>query len=311
LFAVLSVGCSSLPEQINEVKSNKLHLDIHQVNNLTKHLKVLSADNMAGRKFASKENIRAQNYIVSSLKSSDVLPFQKRFRHSFQHKSLLSTKLGTNIIGMVKGTVFPEQFIVLSAHYDHLGKIGSKVYNGTDDNASGTAAALTFAQTIVKNQLKHSVIFLFTDGEEVNLLGAKAFVSQQSSLLSQIILNINIDMIGGSFSTKRLHYIENRLETILPNKNEFLMELPNYSSISLKKGFKRKLYQSNVSTSWINASDHAVFNRNQIPFIYFGVGEHKNYHTTHDDFSHANLSFFIKASQSILQFLYLFDENIE
>ena len=145
---------------------------------------------MAGRKFASVESSQAQNYIISSLADNNVQPFQEKFRHSFKHKSFLYQKEGHNIIGYVKGTSFPDQYIVLSAHYDHLGKKGSRVYNGADDNASGTAAVLSFAQAIGRMPLKYSVIFLFTDGEEVNLLGAKAFINQQKHLLPQIRLNI-------------------------------------------------------------------------------------------------------------------------
>ena len=267
---------------------------------------------MAGRKFASVESKQAQNYIISSLINNNVQPFQKKFRHPFTYKSFISQREGNNIIGYVKGTSFPNQYIVISAHYDHLGKKGSKVYNGADDNASGTAAVLAFGEAIAKMPLKHSVIFLFTDGEEVNLLGAKAFISQQKSFLPQIKLNINIDMIAGSDSTNRLHYIDNRLDIILSqNKREHLSSLSKDSAIKIKRGFKRGGYRGNRTTSLINASDHASFNRKHIPFIYFGVGEHKNYHTTHDNFNNVNLPFFIQACQSIFHYLTFFDENIQ
>jgi len=275
-------------------------------------LETLSADNMAGRQFASAESTQAQNYIISSLVNNNVQPFQKKFRHPFKHKSFISHKEGNNIIGYVKGTSYPNQYIVISAHYDHLGKKGSKVYNGADDNASGTAAVLAFGQAISKKPLKHSVILLFTDGEEVNLLGAKAFISQQKLLLPHIKLNINIDMIAGSTSTKRLHYIDKRLDNILPqNKIEHLTSLSKDSAIKIKRGFKRDFYKTSKTTSWINASDHAPFNQKQIPFIYFGVGEHKNYHTTNDEFNNVNLPFFIQACQSIFHYLTFFDENIQ
>jgi len=276
------------------------------------HLKMLSADNMAGRKFASTESTQAQNYIIASLVNNNVQPFQKKYRHPFTFKSFIFEKEGNNIIGYVKGTRFPNQYIVLSAHYDHLGQKGSKIYNGADDNASGTAAILAFAEAIAKQPLKYSVIFLFTDGEEVNLLGAKAFISQQKLLLPQIKLNINIDMIAGSKSTNKLYYIDKRLDTILPqDKIKHLRLLSNSSAIRIKRGFKGGGYRGNRTTSFINASDHASFNRKHIPFIYFGVGEHKNYHTINDEFNNVNLSFFIHACQSIFQYLTFFDENIE
>jgi len=266
---------------------------------------------MAGRKFGSSEITKAQNYIISSLINSNVQPFQDKFRHSFKHKTFTSQNEGNNIIGIVKGTKFPDQYIVLSAHYDHLGKKGAKIYNGADDNASGTAAVLAFGQAIAKKPLKYSVIFLFTDGEEINLLGAKAFISQQEKLLSQIRLNINIDMIAGSQNTRKLHYIENRLEKILPQQQlKDFSALLSGSAIKIKRGFKREFYKANRATNWNNASDHGSFNRKHIPFVFFGVGEHKNYHTTHDEFDNVNLPFFIQACQSIFNYLTFFDKNI-
>lgn len=266
---------------------------------------------MAGRKFSSPESINAQNYLVSSLIKSDVQPFKNKYRHPFKSKSFFSQKVGNNIIGYVKGTRFPDQFIVLTAHYDHLGRKGTKIYNGADDNASGTAALLTFGQKIATTPLNYSVIFLFTDGEEVNLLGVKAFIKEQKQLLSQIRLNINIDMIAGSKNTSKLHFIENRLEEILSvDKINYLMILPTNTAIKLKKGFKRKIYKTNRRVSWTNASDHGPFNHKRIPFIYFGVGVHNNYHTTKDNFENVNLSFYIQACQLIFQHLIFFDESI-
>lgn len=304
-------GCSSVSTSKHNTLAVKTYFDPLQVKQLTTHLAVLSADNMAGRKFSSAESIIAQNYLISSLINSSVKPFQKRFLHPFKQSTLFSQKTGNNVIGYIKGTRFPNQYIILSAHYDHLGKKGAKVYNGADDNASGTAALLTFAEKITKAPLKHSVIFLFTDGEEVNLLGAKAFISQQNRLLPQIKLNINLDMIAGSKNTKQLHYIDNRLEKILSQDNiKHLQELPSSSLIKLKRGFKRDSYSGINRTNWTSASDHGPFNSKHIPFIYFGVGIHDNYHTTHDDFKNVNLEFYIQACQSIFEYLNFFDENI-
>lgn len=310
-ITLLVFGCSSLPAPQYKNMKPITYFDHQQIEKLGNHLAFLSADNMAGRRFSSPEIIAAQNYIISSLINSDVQPFQNQFRHPFKHESFLSLKQGHNIIGYVKGTVFPNQFIVLSAHYDHLGKKGAKIYNGADDNASGTAALLAFAEIVNKAPMKHSVIFLFTDGEEVNLLGAKAFINQQKDLLPQIKLNINIDMIAGSKNTNKLHFIEHRLEQVLSqDKIKDFKGLPNNSTIKLKRGFKRDSYRGNSRISWTSSSDHGPFNRAHIPFIYFGVGMHDNYHTTHDDFDNVNLEFYIQACQSIFQYLNFFDENI-
>ena len=304
-------SCASAPKTKNTSSEVTAYFDALQIRKLSNHLAVLSADNMAGRRFASSESKIAQNYLISSLINSDVQPFQKQYIHPFTHSSFFTEKSGNNIIGYVKGTSFPEQYIVLTAHYDHLGRKGTQIYNGADDNASGTAALLAFADKITKEPLKHSVIFLFTDGEEVNLLGSKAFVSQQKQLLPQITLNINVDMIAGSKNTKQLHFIDNRLEQILSQDNiQHLRDLPSSSIIKLKRGFKRDNNRANSRVSWTGASDHGPFNSEHIPFIYFGVGMHSNYHTTNDDFENVNLEFYIQACQSIFEYLNFFDENI-
>ena len=304
-------SCASEPKTKYSSQVVKTYFDPLQIKKLSNHLAVLSSDNMAGRRFSSAESIIAQNYLISSLIKSDVQPFKKQYIHPFTHVSFFSEKSGKNIIGYVKGTSFPDQYIILSAHYDHLGKKGSKIYNGADDNASGTAALLTFADKITKSPLKHSILFLFTDGEEVNLLGSKAFISQQKQLLPQIKLNINIDMIAGSKHTKQLHFIDNRLDQILStNSINQLRQLPSSSMIKLKRGFKRNNNIVNSRINWTSASDHGPFNSEHIPFIYFGVGMHGNYHTTHDDFDSVNLEFYVQACQSIFEHLYFFDENI-
>jgi Zn-dependent M28 family amino/carboxypeptidase len=266
---------------------------------------------MAGRKFASSESKQAQNYIISSLENSNVLPFQNEFRHPFIHKTFMSERQGNNIIGFVQGSLYPKKYIVLSAHYDHLGRRGSKIYNGADDNASGVAALLTYGDVIAKKPLKHTVIFLFTDAEELNLQGSRAFIHHQKRLLPRILLNINIDMIAGSSRTRTLHFIDNRLSSILNHEKIVSFNaLSKKHNINIKHGFNNTNTTRNTKSNWINASDHGSFNRERIPFIYFGVGEHKNYHTYNDSFTNVNLPFYIQASHAIYNYLLFFDENI-
>jgi len=266
---------------------------------------------MAGRKFSSPESIKAQNYIITAMANSGVAPFQREYRHSFTRNSFFSQKQGNNIIGYVEGTSVPEQFIVLTAHYDHLGTKAGKVHNGADDNASGVAALLTFGEIVAAKPLKYSIIFLFTDGEESNLLGSKAFIKQQKQILSKIRLNINIDMIAGAKKTSKLHYIENRLEHVLSvaKFNEY-KSLATSPKIKVKRGFRRGRFTYKNNINWTSSSDHGAFNQEKIPFVYFGVGVHRNYHTSNDDFDHVNLPFFIQACQQIFKYLLFFDENI-
>ncbi len=277
------------------------------------HLGTLSSDNFEGRKFASQGSIKSQSYLISILKQLDVTAFNNQYRHTFNRSGLSQTKRGTNIIGIIEGTHYLDEYIVLSAHYDHLGTKGRKVYNGADDNASGTSALLYYAQILKENPLKHSVILLFTDGEEVDLLGAKAFISQQKIILSKVKLNINLDMISGSKRTKKLRFISKNLSRILSTQSltdfsKLQSHLNKNSVIHLTHGFRgtRTMGSKVKRNNWLMASDHGVFSKAGIPFIYFGVGTHKNYHTEFDNYGNINKTFYLAAVDAIFaQLIYV------
>lgn len=281
------------------------------------HLETLSSDEFAGRKFSSEESLITQSYLINALKKLKVSAFKGNYRHSFEQISFFSHKNGANIIGYIPGSQFPQQYIVLTAHYDHLGSKQNKVFNGADDNASGTAALLHYAKVIEQNPLKHSVIILFTDGEEADLLGAKAFVNEQKDLLVDIKLNVNLDMIAGSVSTKRLRFISRDLaQVISPEKLQKLSHLQASlkanSTTTLTAGFRNmRSAGSNIfRTNWRMASDHGAFSKAGIPFIYFGVGAHKNYHSVRDDFNGINQALFLASIDVIFQQLIFLDTAI-
>jgi Zn-dependent M28 family amino/carboxypeptidase len=279
-----------------------------------KHLATLSSDQFEGRKFSTQGSITSQLYLISILKKLNVRAFNNHYRHTFNRSGLSHTKQGTNIIGFIEGTHHINEYIILSAHYDHLGTKGRKVYNGADDNASGTAALLYYAQMLKIKPLKHSVVLLFTDGEEVNLLGAKAFISQQNKILSNVKLNINLDMIAGNKRTKKLRFISKNLSQILSTKrlNDLSLLQKHYhthSDIQLTHGFRgtKRAGSSVKRSNWLMASDHGVFSKAGIPFIYFGVGTHKNYHTESDTYGNINQTFYLAAIDAIFQQLIYVD----
>ncbi len=286
----------------NSLKTIVAMLDESQ---LTEHLKVLSSDDFSGRKLGSQGNEKSRRYIINVLKNDHVNTFAPDYRHKFVHHSWQSTTIGQNIIAVVEGTKFSEKYIVLTAHFDHLGIKGGKIYNGADDNASGTATLLSLAKQIAIKPLRYSVIFLFTDGEEVNLLGAKSFVNDYAELIPKIKLNINLDMIAGNQQTKTLHYISKNIDSLL-NEGEIqsLKNFFHHNKLKIKQGFNSVNKRSGKNlgrNGWIRASDHGVFHRKKIPFIYFGVGTHQNYHTHQDTFERVNLAFYLSASQLIYQ----------
>lgn len=274
-----------------------------------RHLHYLSSDSLEGRKVGTKGGELSQNYIVSQLKINNIKPLAEEYLIDFSILGLFSAIRGRNVVGLIEGTEFPEKFIVLSAHFDHIGGHGNKIYNGADDNASGTSALLYYAKKLQQSPLRYSVILLFTDGEEVNLNGAKAFIKQNSTLLANIVLNINLDMIAGSATTKSLRYISRGLNKLLGEDKILALQQQNYA-IQLKKGFRQQRLRGNKNINWKIASDHGVFFRQNIPFIYYGVGDHQNYHQTSDTYENINQQFFISAVDVIYQQITFIDQNL-
>jgi len=306
------LGCSVTPQKI--INTSQYVLDKEQ---LYKHIEILSSDGFGGRKLGSKGNKKAQEYIVHSLQNLNILPLGNSYYHDFTYSNLFSDKQGSNIVALINGednkNNKERKYIVLTAHFDHIGKSGNRVFNGADDNASGTAALLSVAQQLTIFPPQHDIILLFTDGEESNLKGAKAFIKEHIDILADIKLNINLDMLAGSKRSQQLHFINRGLNNVLSaNQLTTLKDIQDNSAINLKEGFK-SMSGARIGSSinsWINASDHGVFHKADIPFIYFGVGVHKNYHELSDTYQNINLQLFIGAVESIYQQFLFIDNNI-
>ncbi|MFD2166743.1 M28 family peptidase [Thalassotalea euphylliae] len=315
LIAVAALGlvaCVANKSSNTPVPQFHYHLD---KDILLKHVQYISAEDKKGRKTGTAEANLVAKYIAEKLTEFGVSPLktQNSLLHQFSFKRNFSTRQGENVVGKIKGTKHPNNFIVLTAHYDHIGTQGVSVFNGADDNASGVAALLEFARLLTVNPPEHSIILLFTDGEELNFKGAKAFAKQYKGILSNTVLNINVDMIGGDSRTKSLRYIYQRFYSVLPNDSKKGFKLLLQSSpINVKKGFDRATNIKNGTTSsWYLASDHAIFYKKKIPFIYYGVGTHRNYHKTTDTFKNLNKNMLWETSNTIYQHLRFLDQHIE
>lgn len=298
-------GCSNTSSATHLVK---LDTSLVDKSSLIEHLSVISSDRLEGRKIGTKGNIETQRYLRDKLIEIEVQPFKSHFLHQF-NSGKSKNKLGVNIAAVIPGREKSSKYIVLTAHYDHLGRKGRRIFNGTDDNASGTAALLSLASKIAIEPLAVSVLVLFTDGEENNLSGSKAFVKQNSALIENVILNINLDMISGVRSTKALHFISRRLEQISTNSKESLSLVSvEEAKFRVKRGFNQERTSGiNKRTNWNMASDHGAFHQAKIPFIYYGVGTHENYHSENDNYENANLEFFHKS----VNFVYMQLKHID
>lgn len=308
LCLVILLGCNST--NINKVGFKPLIYKIES-RQLLHHFETLSSDTFQGRKVSTQGSIKAQKYIIEQLHQLSIAPFNNKFTHSFEYNVTFSKSKGSNIIGYIEGTDKNLGYIVLTAHFDHLGTKGKQVFNGADDNASGVSSLLSISEQLAKTPLKHNVIILFTDAEENGLKGSKAFLKENQYLLSQIRLNVNMDMLAGSKNSKRLHYIHRGLNKLLSKESiEKFVKNHNYRDFSVIKGFRKERHALNKHTSWVKASDHGVFYSNGIPFIYYGVGTHRNYHSQHDEFINTNHQLLINSTNAIFQQLLFLDQTI-
>tara|TARA_R110002049_G_scaffold309271_1_gene519801 strand:- start:14002 stop:14931 length:930 start_codon:yes stop_codon:yes gene_type:complete len=261
-------------------------------NALLQYIKTLSSDTFEGRRTGTKGAEKTQNYIIHQFDSLNVLPLGKHYKQSFTFTEKRQAYQGINILGYIKGAEFPEKYIVLSAHYDHEGVKDGDTYNGADDNASGTSALFSFAEYFKNHPPKHSVILAAFDAEELGLQGAKYFVENPIIPLEDVIVNFNMDMISRN-DKNELFAVGARFNNAL---QQIVLNTPTPKNIKLRTGHDGADGQEN----WTYSSDHAAFHRKNIPFLYFGVEDHEDYHQPTDDYENIQPQFYINAVKTII-----------
>ncbi len=159
-------------------------------------ISALAADSMEGRRIDTPGGDRARAYLLRAFARIGLAPAADSFPAHFVATSRAAVLHGVNVAGMIRGTKHADRYLVLSAHYDHLGARNGVIYNGADDNASGTAAVLAMAQWFKSHPPENSIVFALFDGEESGLLGAKAFLENPPVPIERIIANVNLDMVS-------------------------------------------------------------------------------------------------------------------
>lgn len=196
---------------------------------------------------------------------------------------------GENVLAMIPGNERKEEYVLVTAHYDHLGVRDSLIYRGADDNASGTAGmmemARIFSEAAGKGYVpRRNILFMAVSGEEKGLLGSTYFVENPPFPLKQIIANVNTDMIGRVDSIYARKGDSNYIYVIGAGKmsselfdiNEFV----NASHVNLILDYK---YDDEEDPNrFFYRSDHYNFVKNGIPAIFYFNGVHEDYHKASD-----------------------------
>ncbi len=273
---------------------------------LLKDIEFLSSDAMRGRVSGSPEIIKAREFIADRFKSVGLEQFGSGYLQEFSFTRRRSGEkiAGANVVGYIKGKKYPEKYIVVTAHYDHVGVQNGEIYNGADDNASGTAALLALAERFKKERPRHSIIFAAFDAEEQGLQGSRYFVANLPVKKESIVVNVNMDMLGRNdkgelYAAGAFHY---------PQLRPVLEKVQKSAKVKVLLGHDDpKLGRDD----WTGQSDHGSFHKAGIPFIYFGVEDHEDYHRPTDDFERIQPDFYVKAVETVLSTLHLFDRQLD
>ena len=273
------------------------------------HVRTLAADSFAGRRAGTAGGAMARAYVVSAFQGAGLQPVGDSFEHPFSFSRRDSTLVqAANVVGMVRGTRHPARYIVVTAHYDHVGGPavnGDSIYNGADDNASGTAAIIELARYVAAHPGENSMLFVGFDAEEAGLRGARAFVANPPVPRDSIIMNVNLDMVSRS-PAGELYAVGTYAYPVL---RTYIERARTASRVKLLTGHEGPT--ATGSDNWTNSSDHGPFNAQKIPFLYFGVEDHAGYHKPSDEFAQITPVFFANAAETVLDVLLDLDRNLE
>ena len=279
---------------------------------LINHLNIIAGDEMEGRKTGEAGQKKAADYLRNVYKELGIEPlpgtddyFQKVPSDFMKRPFSPTLNDSENVVAYIKGSEKPDEYVIVSAHYDHVGIQNGEIYNGADDDGSGTTALLEMARIFKKaekngNGPKRSVVFLHCTGEEFGLHGSRFFANSKIIPLENIVADLNVDMIG----RRDFVYQDNKKDYIyLVGSDKLSKELHELSETMNKKYTKLRLdytYNDDQHPERIYyRSDHYNFAKYNIPVIFYYNGEHADYHKPTDTVDKIDFDEMLKRTQLI------------
>ena len=273
--------------------SSPLRIDV-DAGQLMRDVEVLAADDMEGRLAGAPSGARAREYVLRRFKEIGLPAFGGSYEYpsSFQARGIPDPRTGINLLGLIRGTARPDRYIVVTAHYDHIGIRDGQVFNGADDNATGVAAILAVARHFLKQPPQTSLVIAAVDGEEGGLRGSRALLANGPLKKESMLMNVNIDMIGRDaknilYAVGTHHY---------PQLKPYLEGVAQ-PPVELRLGHD---VPGTKVEDWTTSSDHAAFHQAGIPFIYFGVEDYENHHKASDDAATIQRELFAGATGTVI-----------
>jgi len=212
-----------------------------------------------------------------------------------------------NVIGLVAGRDRQRKRLVITAHYDHLGIRDGVLYPGADDNASGVAVLLAAARHFIRNPPRHPMLFAALDGEEIGLRGARALIDSPLLPRSRVAMAINMDMVSRSAANEIFAAGTYHSPWLTP----LLEDVQRRSGVRIRFGHDRPASLASGLEDWTLLSDHGPFHEAGVPFVYFGVEDHGDYHKPSDTADRIDPRFFGDTADMIVDAVRTFDTLVE
>lgn len=241
---------------------------------------------------SAKTLLSNEKYDLDFIKNNLETPtnFELKTKVKISYKTISEKKLARNVIGIIEGNdpELKNEFVAIGAHYDHEGIKGNQIYNGADDNGSGTVTILETARRLAseKNN-KRSILVIFHTGEEKGLLGAK-YLTSNSSFIQNTIAHINIDMVGRESEDSIYCIGASKISKELGK----LVEEANQNSAQFYLNYK--FDEPNDPNRFYYRSDHVHYANKGIPIAFFYDYMNEDYHKTTDDVEKINFTKIVK-----------------
>jgi Peptidase family M28 len=272
-----------------------------------------------GRRTGSPGGIAARAWIQERMRSAGLLSVSGAYLFPF-HFTHLSIKGivdpersfkteytdAANVIGQCVGADPKAPVMLITAHYDHLGIRSGAMYPGADDNASGIAVLLEIAEYCRRSPFKRTVLFVAFDAEELGLQGSQALLMAPPIPKQRMALDVNLDMV--SRSDRREMFAAGTYQ--YPQLKPVIEGIAGRAPITLLLGHDKPVTIAGGVEDWTFQSDHGSFHKAGIPFIYFGVEDHADYHRPSDTADKINRGFFVDAAETILDAVIALDQAL-
>ncbi|HEX9649677.1 MAG TPA: M28 family peptidase [Cyclobacteriaceae bacterium] len=244
--------------------------------------------------------------IQKALASEDKNQLKKIPTGKFTFNSEMVTEKITseNVLGFLEGTDKKEELIIITAHYDHIGRNGDQINNGADDDGSGTTSVIEIAEAFVAakkngNGPRRSILFMTVTGEEKGLLGSQYYTANPVFPLKNTVVNLNIDMVGrvDPKHVENPDYVylvgSDRLSSELHEISEKVNE--TFSQLDLDYTYNDENHPERI----YYRSDHWNFAKNNVPIIFYFNGTHEDYHRPTDTIDKINFDMLVKRARLV------------